>query len=231
MLKFLLGDNSAKTSVDIVNSSIINAITNNVNNCSANSTQNQQVSLGGFGLFTNISQSSSLNVSCLQKIQMTNDLSTQIAQKIQQDAKASAIALLPGFADSDNTAKLANYIQTNVSTNTIQNCAASALQNQVVSVTGIQIGASVSQTLKLFSQCLQTALNNNNVSQGIVQDTKQTASSTIQNPLSFLGSLFSTPILIMILFFIGIIIIGIIVYNFIPGSSSPTYINTPLQQL
>ena len=215
-----MGASVSKTSVDIVNNSIIDAITNNVNNCSSSATQNQQVNLGGFGLFTDVSQSATLNVSCLQKIQMTNDLSTQIAQKIQQDAKAAAVALIPSFSGAENTTKLANYIQTNISTSTIQNCASGALQNQIVSTSGIQIGASVSQTLKLFSQCLQTALNNNSVSQKIVQNTNQTASSTVTNPLSFLSGILSLPIIIGILIFIGFVIFAVVIYNLMPGGSS-----------
>lgn len=212
-----MGASQSKTSVDIVNNSIINVITNNANNCTANSTQTQQVSLGGFGFLTNVTQSATLNVSCLQKITMTTDLSTQIAQQIQQDAAAQSIALLPSYSGSNSTAKLANYIQTNVTTNIIQNCATGAIQSQQVAVSGIQIGASATQTLNLFTKCMQTALNNNNVAQGIVQNTNQTASSTVTNPLDFLSGIFSSAVL----GFIAVIILVIIVVYMMFGGSNP----------
>lgn len=213
-----MGASQSKTAVDVVNDSIISVVINNVNSCSSSLTQTQQVSFGGFGLFTSASQSATLNVQCLQNINMTNQLSTQIAQQIQQDAVAQSIALLPSYSGSTNTTNLANYIQSKVTTNTIQQCAASAVQSQQVAFNGIQIGSAATQTLSLFSKCMQTVLNNNNVSQGLVQDVTQTATATSTNPLSFLSGIFGS---ITSWIIIGIVmIIAIIAYMFSGGSSA-----------
>ncbi|HXT82918.1 MAG TPA: hypothetical protein VN704_00975 [Verrucomicrobiae bacterium] len=225
-----MGVSQSKTSVDVVNQSIITAITNNVNSCSSSLNQNQQVSLSGVGIFNWFSQSASLNVQCLQQATMTNDLSMQIAQQIQQDAQAQAVALLPSYSGSQNVTNLANKITTSVTTNIIQQCAAGALQNQQISTSGFQVGNQVTQTLNLFSSCMQKALNNNNIAQGIVQNVSQTASSTTSNPLDFLGNMFSYVVIGIIGFIILIIILAYLFLGGGGGSSSETqtiYVPTP----
>lgn len=220
-----MGVGQSQTSVDIVNQSIITAITNNVNNCTANSQQTQEVNLSGFSLFNIFSQTAKLNVQCLQKITMTNDLSMSIAQQIQQDAEAQAVALMPSYSGANNTTNLANKIQTSVTTNTIQQCAAGALQNQKISASGVQIGNQVYQTLSLFSECMQTALNNNSIAQNIVQDITQTSKSTVTNPLDFLGNIFGSIALGIIAFIFLIIVMAFVFLK--SGGSSPIEIQRP----
>src|ERR1700678_2032916 len=203
-----MGVSQSKTSVDVVNNSIINCITNNLNACSASSTQSQQVSFSGFGLFDSATQSATINLSCLQKLTMTNSLSTAIAQQIQQDAEAQSIALLPSYSGASNSTNLSNYITTNITTNNIQQCATNAIQSQNLTFSGIQIGVSATQTLSLFTTCLQTVLNNNSIAQNIVQNTAQQASATNQNPLSFLTSAFSLLIIALIAIIIVIVTIA-----------------------
>ncbi len=215
-----MGASVSKTSVDIVNNSIIQVITNNVNNCTTNSTQTQQVSFSGWGLFNSVTQSAQLNISCLQNIQMTNELSTQIAQEIQQQAESQAVALLPSFSGSSGAISLANYIQTRVTTATIQNCAAGAIQSQQVQFSGVQIGSSATQTLDLFTECMQTVLNNNNIAQGIVQDITQTTTAKTTNPLDIFGSTWT----IILLGFILFIIIGMVFAYMYFNSGSGTKI-------
>lgn len=228
-----MGASVSKTSVDVVNDSIIQAITDNVNNCSVLLNQSQTVNLGGTGFFNSIFQSSTLNISCLQQVSMTNQLSTDIAAKIQSDATAKGIALLPSFSGALNSTNLANHIQTTVSTSTIQNCANSVIQSQTVNTSGIQVGNQVSQTLSLFSQCMQKALNNNNVAQAVVQDVAQTTTSTVSNPLDFLSGILSTPILIFIAIIVLIIVSVMIFRSFGSSeqSSKPqkTYTNDNLE--
>lgn len=226
-----MGASVTKTSVDIVNESIIEAITENVNNCSTNLEQTQNVNLGGIGFFTSIFQSASLNVSCLQNINITNQLATDIAQKIQQNAAANAIALLPSFSGSENLTNLQNYIKTKVSNNIVQSCAASAVQNQTVNASGFQVGAQVSQTLSLFSKCMQTSLNNNNISQGLVQDIEQKATSTVSNPLDALTGLFTTPVLIFIAILFLIVVIVIIAKYTLSGSNSGSNLSSDSGQI
>lgn len=209
-----MGASQSSTSVDVVNDSIITAIVNNVNNCQGNLTQNQQVDFSGFGLFNSVKQTATLNLQCLQNITMNNQLSMQIAQQIQQEAESQAVALMPSYSGSSNTVKLANYIQTKVATETIQNCATSAIQSQQVSFSGIQIGAAATQTLNLFSKCMQSVLNNNNVSQGVVQDITQKATSKTTNPLDFLSGIFSSIALIVIAVVIAFIFVA---YYFLGG--------------
>lgn len=223
-----MGASQSNTSVDVVNKSIIDTVISNVNNCSILTTQSQQVDFSGVGLFTKVNQSASLNVQCLQNVQITNELLTSMAQKIVQDAQAQAVALMPSYSGSDAVTNLRNLLETKITTSTVQNCAAGVLQRQQVSFSGLQIGSAASQTLDLFSKCMQTVLNNNKVSQSIVQDTDQRARSVTSNPLDFLGNMYSSIAVMIIGIIILIIVIGLIYSKL---SSSPSESVTPVNQL
>lgn len=214
-----MGASQTKNAVDVVNEAIITCVIRNVSNCSTHLAQTQTVRFSGTGWFNRVEQSATLNVSCLQQIKMTNELSTQMAQQIQQDAAAQAIALMPSYSGSQNQTRLKNHIETHVSTSTIQECAVGAIQNQTVIFEGFQFGNEAIQTLDIFSKCMQEALNMNQVSQSIVQDVTQKAESTIENPFSFLADMW----MYIVLGFIGFIVLLVVLAKFFfSGQSSQT---------
>ena len=220
-----MGASQSTTSVNVVNQSIIDAVIQNVNNCSATSTQSQQVTFSGLGLFSSASQTATLNLQCLQNVKVNNDLITSMAQKIIQDAQSQAVALMPSYSGSNAQTSLSNYLQTKITNSTIQNCANNAVQTQNITFTGVQIGSSSSQTLSLFSECMQKALNNNQVAQNIVQDTSQTVSSKTSNPLDFLSQYAAYVVIGIIAFIILIIVIGYMIFG--RGSPAPVAMQQP----
>lgn len=205
-----MGASVSQTSVDVVNNSIISAIVSNVNQCSISTSQTQVVDLSGVGIGTSVSQSAVVSAQCLQNIQITNSMLSQMAQQIQSDATANGVALLPSFTGSQNLSNLTNYLSASVKTESIQKCAVDAVQSQAVSTSGFQIGASATQTLDVVSKCIQSVLNNNNVSQGIVQDVSQTTDSTSSNPLDIFGGFTSIIIIGIIAFIVLIILIAML---------------------
>lgn len=214
-----MGASQTKNAVDVVNEAIITCTIRNVSDCSARLEQSQQVHFSGTGWFNRVEQSATINVSCLQQLRMTNELSTQMAQQIQQDAAAQAIALMPSYSGSENETRLKNHIETHVSTTTIQQCAASATQRQIVTFEGFQFGNAAIQTLDIFSKCMQDALNANNIAQSIVQDVSQTAESTIDNPFSFLADMW----MYIVLGIIAFIILLVVAFRFMFSSPTQPY--------
>lgn len=197
----------SKTSVDIVNQAIIDVLIENAQSCSAGVEANQTTTLSGFGLFNSFSQDASANVSCLQTIKIDNDLVTSIAEKIQQEAEANGVSLLPGFSGSEGVANISNVVKTGLTEKTVQDCAAGALANQSTFASGFQAFIGVDQTADAFSKCMQSALNSNHIAQDLVQDVDQKAKSLLENPLDFLSSLAWAGIVFLIILVVVIILI------------------------
>ncbi len=193
-----MGASASRTSVDVVNQSIIDIVTQNVNDCSTSANVTQNVDFSGVGVFSSANQTMTLSTQCLQNIKVDNNMLTQMANKIQQEASANAIALLPSFSGSENRTNLTNYLSSKISTSSVQKCATSALQSQNVAFSGVQIGSRASQTVNIFTKCMQESLNQNAVAQGVVIDTQQKASSTTSNPLDFIAGLFSIYIYVFL---------------------------------
>lgn len=208
-----MGASHSSNSVNVVNTAIISVLTENVNNCTSATTQSQQVSFSGFGFLSSVLQSAEVNVKCLQNVTMNNDLSNKIAQQIQQQAAAAGIALLPNYSGTNNNVNISNYISTKLTTEILQSCSAGAIQGQQISFSGIQIGSSAKQILSNFTSCLQTALNNNQIAQGLVQDANQVATAKNTNPLDFLGNLFSSIAFEILMVIILIIVIGYFLFG------------------
>lgn len=208
-----MGASTSTNAIDVVNSAIISVVTSNVNSCSSSLNQTQNVSYSGTSLFNTASQSATVAVSCLQNIKMTSNLSSSIAQAIQQQASANSIALLPSYAGSNNFVNLKNYISTKLTTNILQSCTAQATQIQNVQYTGIVVGSKATQVLTTLTKCLQNALNKNNIAQGLVQNASQVAKSTSSNPLNFLGNMYMSIAMIILVVVISLIVIGYLLFG------------------
>lgn len=215
-------------SVDVVNNSIIDVIVQSSNNCTASVAQQQNVQFSGFSIFSSAKQNLTISLSCIQNVQVDNDLASQMANQIQQQASSQAIALLPGFSGSANTQRLSNYLTTKITTSTIQNCVANVAQSQNVSFSGVQVGSAAEQTLNTFMNCMQKALNQNNVAQGIVNDVTQKAESKVVNPLDFLGQWW---VIILVVLVIGAIIFAMIMFGGGGGGGVGPEININVPQV
>lgn len=227
-----MGGSSSKTSVDIVNDAIIDAITSNANNCSSQTTQVQDVEHTGFGLFTGAEQTLNVTTQCLQKVVVDNSMVAQMAQNIQQQAAANTVALLPGFSSSRSDTNLKNYLETKITTQNVQNCANSVDQYQRARFGGVQVGVYDQQSMDAFHTCMADTLNKNNVAEGIVQNVNQSSSaSTDSSPLSqFVSALTTTLLMPLILLIILVFVIAIIyvVFNHIGGPAPVEEIPMPM---
>jgi hypothetical protein len=211
-----MGGGSSKTTsnIDIVNNSIIEAVVSSTQNCASSINANQQVTHSGFGLFTGATQNVSLSVICLQKVIVDNQLLAQMAQKIIQNVQANNGTIFGGSASSDANQNIQNYLKTKITTSFVQNCVSSTIASQQIKYSGVQIGTFDSQGVTSFQQCMSSALNNNNVAQGITTNTTQTGTAS-NTGSSLFGDLFGSlgDYFYYILIFIILIVIGYFVWT------------------
>jgi hypothetical protein len=214
---------SAKTSVDIVNNAVVDVIIQSANNCNANVEQTQTVVYSGTTVGGGTRQTMNVNMQCLQNVKVDNAMVAEIANRIQQEAAASKIALVDPISRSKavSTTNLRNFLSTKVTTGNVQNCAFSARQTQTAIYGGVQIGVVTEQALDIYIKCLMESLNKNQVAQSIVQDVTQRATATVEQGFTIGGLSVIWWFIILII----LIVTGVAIWKFWPlitGSSSPS---------
>jgi uncharacterized membrane protein len=213
-----MGGGSSKTTsnISIVNNSIIEAVIQAAQNCSSNTSANQQINHSGLGLFSGATQNVSISLSCLQKVVVNDNLIATMAQKIIQNVSANNGELFFGSASANANTSVQNYLKTKITTQFIQNCVSNVAATQRINYGGVQIGVFDNQSVTAFQNCMMNALNSNSVAQGITTDTNQTGTAT--NPgfsLDLgLGSFGSIGMIIIV------IIIAAIGYSVYSGHSA-----------
>lgn len=225
-----MGASKSKSSLTIINESVIDVITTQMNQCSSNVKAVQDNTLMGVDIFGKNVQSVTMDQKCTQNIQINNDMIAAMASKIQQQANAKTVSLLPGYSGSANKQNLQNYLSSKITTQTIQQAMANleAAQINVVGAGGISIGRNNTQTITSVQKALQDVLNSNSVAQGITNDTNQSSSaSTDTNPISQIFAAITDSIwgwIMIFVVFIALIIVGGLVLKKLLGSDAPTIV-------
>jgi hypothetical protein len=204
-----MGASVSKTSVDIVNEAIVEAIVETALSSQAAIDAEQTTIISGSKVRdSTISQSAKLSLQSLQEVKVDNELINKMETKIRQAAEANSVILSAAVATSSTNMK--NILSTKVGTSTILKAVAAVSLKQKTIIENSEVtNTNVSQTADLFSKAMQTALNNNKVAQAIVNDVDQKASSTT----SFLGS-WGMYVIIAI---IAIIVLGVGAYFMFSG--------------
>lgn len=225
-----MGASQSKTSLSVLNQSIIDVITTQMSNCSSNVKAVQDNTVMGTDIFGRSTQTVSLSQTCTQNIQISNDMIADMANKIQQQASAKAATLLPGYSGSANKQNLQNYLSSKITTQTIQNAMANmeAAQINVVGAGGITIGRTNTQNITSVQTALQDVLNNNSVAQGLTNDNSQSSTATTDtNPISQIFSAITDTIwgwIVIFVLFIAVIVVGALVLKKLFGSDAPTMV-------
>lgn len=226
----VMGASHSKSSLDIVNQSIIDVLTTNMNRCNSSINAVQDNTVTGTDIFGRNVQTVSIDQKCTQAISVDNSMIADMANKIQQAANSNSTTLLPGFSGSANTQKLKTFLASKITTQNVQQALASvnAVQINRVEAGGTSISKTNVQSLTSVQTALQTLLNNNKVAQTLTTDSNQSASATTNtNPISQIFSAISGAIWSYILVFILLIvllIVIVIVYKKLtrePESQSP----------
>lgn len=224
-----MGASKSKSSLEVVNESVIDVITDHMNKCSSSLKAVQDNTLSGVDIFGKNVQTVSLDQRCTQTANIDNQMIAEMANKIQQQANAKTVALLPGYSGSQNTQNLRNYLASKVTTRIVQDAMASveAAQLNVVATGGISIGRTNTQTITSVQTALQDVLNSNRVAQGITVDTSQSSTaSTDTNPISQIFAAITDSIMgwifIVILFIVLIVVSGLVLKKLLgSGGDAP----------
>ncbi|CAK9251262.1 unnamed protein product [Sphagnum jensenii] len=202
-----MGASQSSSSLSIADTVTASVITQNVLNCSQSSSATQTTVFSGGSMFDSVSQSVNISQACLQNIKVSDTDATTIANQIQQQAAANAQALLPAFAGSSNVENLKTAITTNINTQNFVNGVQQAVANQSTTFLGLSFGDSATQSQTALQKAIQTAVANTNLTNTIMDTTKQDDNSTASgNPFA----LTDTDLYIVAIIIIGIVIIAIL---------------------
>jgi hypothetical protein len=213
------GGSKSRNSVDVVNEAIVSVVLETANNCGARVTQTQEVVYGGLTVGSRIRQSATVNMACLQNVEVNTDLIYQIATRIQQEAEASRVTLVDPLTRTRavNEQNLRNYLSTSITTKALQNCAVTADQTQRAIFGGVSIGAVQEQTLEIYVKCLTETLNKSRVAMGIVADSSQSAQASDATGFT-IGGLGVLWWFILLLVIILVSAAAYAAYRFLPSS-------------
>jgi len=209
-----MGAAKSKSSSEVINESIIDVLTSNMNMCSSSINAVQDNTVTGTDIFGRNVQNVSIDQKCTQNITVDNNMIADMANKIQQAASAKSTTLLPGYSGSSNTQKLRNFLASKITTQNVQQALASvnAVQINRVEAGGTSISKTNVQTITSVQTALQTLLNNNKVAQTLTTNTNQSTSATTDtNPISQIFSAITGTVWAYILIFILIIVLFIVI--------------------
>lgn len=200
-----MGQQESRTVVDVVNDAITNVIVSTSQTGTASADVIQQQKIGGVGIGSTYSQDASVDLKALQKFEMDADILQKMAQSIQSSSEAEGGFLQGTYAT--NITNLKNYLQTNIKSDTIQNCGASLIAKQLQEVGGVQAFITAKQKASVVAQCVQDVLNKNNVAQNLVTDVKQQSTSTGESLTGSMKNIIIASVIIIIAIIIAIIVI------------------------
>lgn len=206
-----MGTNVSKTSVDIINETVINTILSVSQECNNYINSNQKLVVGGTNLFGKYTQSVKLNSTCIQNVKLSADLFSKMANDIKHQAEQSGIALLPSINADVNDTIIKNLLKINITNSFLQKCATTLDNNQDLAIEpGFNLFTRASQDVEAVTKCMSDTLNQNNFAQSMIVNTDQKVTQHNANPLQVLADIMNNltfGVIAMIFMFIGIIIL------------------------
>ena len=186
------GGSKSTTTNSMVTSSAINAISNNIMNCTGNQTMVQNFVVSGNGnSLNNIKQIQSLKLSteCAQSSENVASLQQQVSSALQASASVNSQAVLSALSassSSDVNTKIENDVKQNITQNTIIKIIndTNLQQNMIISGNANVINNfTQEQTTDILNKNIQNAINKMESVQAISNSTKSTSTNTQANPL------------------------------------------------
>ena len=208
-----MGANVSTSNIDIVNKSIISVMLNSAQNCSQYTENTQTIASGGIGLFGSYKQSAKISLSCLQNLQIDNNLLTQMAEQILTDTKQNNTPLLPSVNVGDVKTNIKNILTTKINQSFIQSCNINLKNIQTQVYGGLQIGTASKQDVDVLVSCISNALNNNGVAQSITTNTSQSNNMLSKSPLGFITDIITN--FTWMIYIVVFLIVGGILYLFL----------------
>ena len=203
-----MGASVSKSSTEIVNSTLVNAVIEAAQTTNAGLSSTQTNDIAGFSFLSVNKQTSSVSVQALQQVSIDANLLDKITQDVKNAAKAEGAMLNPAVANSD--VKIKNVIQSKFTNSSLQNCVAfvSAEQTNRVRAGGVSIGVVNMQTSDILASCKVLQGISSAISRELFTDTSQSANSKSKGLLdSMLGN---NSLMYIIIFVVFIVVAGLI---------------------
>jgi hypothetical protein len=232
-----MGGSSSKSSIQIVTDIVTDVVVNVALNSASNQQAVQNVTYSGFTFFGWTSQSSYISQQALSNVQVTNEMLTQMSQKIMQAAASSAISFLPSVAKTTTSTTIQNKLKNTITTNFITNCAASMTASQTVNYNGIQIGVATTQELDSYNKCVMNGISNTSLITDLGIDTSNDNKATADTA-SWLTSMVNTYGYMVIAIVLGVVVLIVgLAYSIFAGGDGesshtpvPVYYGPPINQ-
>jgi len=239
-----MGGSSSKTNSEVVSEVISNHVTRNVQNCTTIVDVEQRVSASGPGSVVIIGQGAQMNqtitisTDCIQKNININSLKRDVENAMRQAATASGESILSviGASSAEASANVRNLINTSVTIENIQNCAAAVNQRQIIEASEggtviLEAGASMNQTMSMMNKCFADMVSKIMDQTGISNDIDQTTKAETTSPFAFITDIVAeiSPFKMIAYFFIMVIVIIIAVVVYPMFKSDPTPVPVPVR--
>ena len=186
------GGSKSTTTNSMVTSTAINAISNNIMNCTGNQTMVQNFVVSGNGnSLNNIKQIQSLKLSteCAQSSENVASLQQQVSSALKSAAEVNSQAVMSALSassSSDVNTKIENDVKQNITQNTIVKIIndTNLQQNMIISGNANVINNfTQEQTTDILNKNIQNAVNKMESVQAISSTTDATSKNTQSNPL------------------------------------------------
>lgn len=200
-----MGVTQSKTSVDVVNEAIASIIVKVASSGVASGQILQKQTMSGVGIGSTYSQEATVDLKALQTFKMDANIAQEMANVVKQVSDAQG-GLLQGTFANDTTA-IRNYLMQNIQNDTIQECGASLIASQLQEAGGIQAFVTAKQKASVVASCIQSTLNENNISQKLVNDVDQKVTAEGESISGTLKYLIMAGVGVTIAIIVAIIII------------------------
>jgi hypothetical protein len=213
------GGSSSKSKATLNTSLAINALTQNIMNCSSNAMMAQELLVSGdYNVITGRQlQTLHLSADCSQSAQNVTDLQQQVSSLLSNAANAQNVAVLGilGKSNSDVETSITNDVKQSITQQTLADIVNTVNIQQKILISGNSniVNFTQEQTSQLVYTAAQNAINNLKSVQAINNALSQKSDSSVSNPISdvidSVGGIFTAGgWMIVIVIVVGIVFIG-----------------------
>lgn len=233
-----MGGSKSKVVVDQVNKQINDLSMKIGQECAVNVDQTQDVTINNTGTSIGgsltMTQTSVVDLQCMQTSGRMNKLAGDISNIISQSAAAAGVGITSavGGSQANTSTDIKNIIENRLTTENINRTITAIKQGQKLTMnnSGLQFAQSInmSQGAQVFAAAVVNEVNETGIINSMATQIDQKADAKTTNPLDFLVEMtrsvmgaFSLAMLIPILFIIGlIVVIGFVIYKGATGEIS-----------
>ncbi len=203
-----MGGHHSSQKVNITSKMLTKATYNSTQNCITVAQGSNVFSLyGDNNVVENVDQTTTLSVNsqCSQKLSQDQDFQSKLASKVVESLKTQEVAMMSWMTPGKSTqeSNVNNAVETNITTNLVQNCLTQLSGTNIFSLVGsgnVVRGVVQSMTESKFGDCLGSSSQVVKTASDVTNAVNQTMSDLQKNPLAFLTDAFQSVVSNIVLF-------------------------------